>query len=130
MARITVEDCLDKVSNRFELVLLAAHRARAVASGAPITIDRDNDKSPVIALREIAGRALSTGDLKEDLIQSLQAQVDVDEPESEGAPALPGARTVNVVAPDDPFFDAIIDRITEEELLQGLARSVRDGQER
>ncbi|MBI4724765.1 MAG: DNA-directed RNA polymerase subunit omega, partial [Rhodomicrobium sp.] len=54
MARVTVEDCVDKVSNRFELVLLAAHRARAVSSGAPITIERDNDKNPVVALREIA----------------------------------------------------------------------------
>jgi len=123
MARVTVEDCVDKVSNRFELVLLAAHRARAVSSGAPITVHRDNDKNPVVALREIADQTISPEDLKEDLIHSLQAHVEVDEPEPEAAPALP-SRPVNVLAPDDQFSDAIIDRITEEELLQGLARSI------
>jgi DNA-directed RNA polymerase subunit omega len=124
MARVTVEDCVDKVSNRFELVLLAAHRARAVASGAPITIERDNDKNPVVALREIADKAISPEDLREDLIHSLQAHVDVDEPEMEAAPALPTARPVNVFAPDDQYSDTPIDRLTEEELLQGLARSI------
>jgi DNA-directed RNA polymerase subunit omega len=125
MARVTVEDCVDKVSNRFELVLLAAHRARTVASGAPITIDRDNDKNPVVALREIAEKTISTEDLKEDLIQSLQAQVDVDEPEPEAAPALPAAgHPANVLGPDDPYSDAKIDRISEEELLRGLMRSI------
>ena len=125
MARVTVEDCVDKVPNRFELVLLAAHRARAVASGAPISIERDNDKNPVVALREIAERAVSPEDLKEDLIHSLQAQVEVDEPEPEAAPAaMPGTRPANVFAPDDPFSDAVIDRITEDELLRGLALSI------
>ncbi len=124
MARVTVEDCVDKVPNRFELVLLAAHRARAVSSGAPISIERDNDKNPVVALREIADQTISPEDLKEDLIHSLQAHVEVDEPEPEAAPALPSSRQVNVLAPDDPFSDQIIDRITEEELLQGLARSI------
>ena len=124
MARVTVEDCVDKVSNRFELVLLAAHRARAVSAGAPITIDRDNDKNPVVALREIADQMVSPEDLKEDLIHSLQAHVEVDEPEPEAAPALPSSRPVNVLGPDDQFSDAMIDRITEEELLQGLARSI------
>jgi DNA-directed RNA polymerase subunit omega len=124
MARVTVEDCVDKVQNRFELVLLAAHRARTISSGAPITIERDNDKNPVVALREIADQTVSPEDLKEDLIHSLQAHVEVDEPEAEAAPALPGSRPMNVLGPDDQFSDAIIDRITEEELLQGLARSI------
>ncbi len=124
MARVTVEDCVDKVTNRFELVLLAAHRARAVSAGAPITVDRDNDKNPVVALREIADTMVSPEDLKEDLIHSLQAHVEVDEPEPEAAPALPSSRPVNVLGPDDQFSDAVIDRITEEELLQGLARSI------
>ncbi len=119
MARVTVEDCVDKVTNRFELVLLAAHRARAVSSGAPITVDRDNDKNPVVALREIADETISPEDLKEDLIHSLQAHVEVDEPEPEAAPALPSARPVNVLGPDDQYSDAMIDRITEEELLAG-----------
>ena len=81
MARVTVEDCIDKFENRFELVLLASHRARMVSSGAQITIDRDNDKNPVVALREIADAAISPGDLKEDLIHALQKYVEVDEPE-------------------------------------------------
>jgi DNA-directed RNA polymerase subunit omega len=82
MARVTVEDCVDKVENRFELVLLASHRARLISQGAAITIDRDNDKNPVVALREIAEETLSPGDLKEDLIHSLQKHVEVDEPEA------------------------------------------------
>ncbi len=67
MARVTVEDCVDKVENRFELVLLASHRARMIASGAPLTIDRDNDKNPVVALREIADQTVAPEDLKEVL---------------------------------------------------------------
>ena len=106
MVAVTVEDCVDKVPNRFELVLLAAHRARAVSSGAPISIERDNDKNPVVALREIAEQTVSPEDLKEDLIHSLQAQVEVDEPEAEAAPALPSARPVNVLGPDNQFSDA------------------------
>jgi DNA-directed RNA polymerase subunit omega len=124
MARVTVEDCVDKVSNRFELVLLAAHRARTISAGSPITIDRDDDKNPVVALREIADQTVSPEDLKEDLIHSLQANVEVDEPEAEAAPALPVARSMNILGPDDEASDAVIDRITEEELLQGLARSI------
>src|SRR2546425_1787628 len=92
MARVTVEDCIDKVENRFELVLLASHRARMVSSGAQITIDRDNDKNPVVALREIADETISPGDLKEDLIHSLQKYVEVDEPESETVPLIGGSR--------------------------------------
>src|SRR6188508_579394 len=83
MARVTVEDCIDKVDNRFELVLLAGHRARQISQGAAITIDRDNDKNPVVALREIADETLSPDDLKEDLIHSLQKHVEVDEPEAD-----------------------------------------------
>src|SRR5262249_40134377 len=88
MAPVTVEDCIDKVENRFDLVLLASHRARMVSSGAPITVDRDNDKNPVVALREIADQTVSPGDLKEDLIHSLQKYVEVDEPESEAVPLI------------------------------------------
>ena len=72
MARVTVEDCVDKVENRFELVLLASHRARMISSGAPLTIDRDNDKNPVVALREIADETIAPDDLKEDLIHSCR----------------------------------------------------------
>jgi DNA-directed RNA polymerase subunit omega len=116
MARVTVEDCIDKVENRFELVLLAAHRARMVSSGAQITIDRDNDKNPVVALREIAERTISPGDLKEDLIHSLQKYVEVDEPEPETMPLIVGSAG-NVEADD---MEITADRMTEEELLKGL----------
>ena len=97
MARVTVEDCVDKVPNRFDLVMLAAHRSREIASGSTITIDRDNDKNPVVALREIADQTLSPGDLEEDLIHSLQKHVEVDEPEAEIADV---AETAD--APDAP----------------------------
>lgn len=72
MARVTVEDCVDKVSNRFDLVLLAAERARAISGGAELTLDRDRDKNPVVALREIAEETVRPAILKENLIQSLQ----------------------------------------------------------
>ncbi|GGD02871.1 DNA-directed RNA polymerase subunit omega [Aquisalinus flavus] len=88
MARVTVEDCVEKVDNRFDLVLLAAHRARTISSGSPILVDRDNDKNPVVALREIADSNLKPDDVREDLVTSLQKQLDVDEPEdAEGAAA-------------------------------------------
>src|SRR5512141_426269 len=81
MARVTVEDCVDKVENRFELVLVASHRARLISSGSKITVERDNDKNPVVALREIAEATVSPGDIKEDIIHSLQKYVEVDEAE-------------------------------------------------
>ena len=114
MARVTVEDCIDKVENRFDLVLLASHRARMISSGSQITIDRDNDKNPVVALREIADTTVSPGDLKEDLIHSLQKYVEVDEPEPE-APLIGGGSGV-----DNDDTDVTADRMTEEELLRGL----------
>ena len=83
MARVTVEDCVDKVTNRFELVLFAAHRARGMSAGAELLVDRDNDKNPVVALREIADEKLVPNEVREDLIGSLQKQVDVDEPEED-----------------------------------------------
>ena len=80
MARVTVEDCIDKITNRFDLVLLAAERAREISGGAELTVDRDRDKNPVVALREIAEETVSPEHLKEGLVQSLQkVQVDEDE---------------------------------------------------
>jgi DNA-directed RNA polymerase subunit omega len=116
MARVTVEDCIDKVENRFELVLLAAHRARMISSGAQITVDRDNDKNPIVALREVADETISPGDLKEDLIHSLQKYVEVDEPEPEAIPLIGGAG--GGVDADDT--EVAMERMTEEELLRGL----------
>jgi DNA-directed RNA polymerase subunit omega len=120
MARVTVEDCVDKVENRFELVLLASHRARLISQGAAITIDRDNDKNPVVALREIADETLSPGDLKEDLIHSLQKHVEVDEPEAAAAApiaAIEGQVAETAVADDD---NVSFDSMSEEELLAGI----------
>ena len=116
MARVTVEDCIQKIENRFDLVLMAAHRARMISAGSQITIDRDNDKNPVVALREIGDGAISPEDLREDLIHSLQKYVEVDEPEPE-VPLI-GAGAGASVDSDDTEVTA--DRMTEEELLKGL----------
>lgn len=83
MARVTVEDCVDKVPNRFRLVMLAAQRARELSVGAPITVDRDNDKNPVVALREIADETITVEALEEGLVQGLQRHADTDDPEEE-----------------------------------------------
>ena len=83
MARVTVEDCEDKVDNRFDLVLLAARRARQISAGAPITVERDNDKNPVVALREIAEDTILAKDLQEAVLYGLQKHVEVDEPEED-----------------------------------------------
>ena len=115
MARVTVEDCVDKVPNRFELVLLSAHRSRQISAGGAISVERDNDKNPVVALREIAEEQLSPGDLKEDLIHSLQRHVEVDEPENSidvDAPSQDGTK-------EQPALVAF-DTIPEEEMLASL----------
>src|SRR5690349_10814941 len=83
MARVTVEDCVIKVPNRFELVLLAGQRAREIASGAPLSVERDNDKNPVVALREIADETIQLDHLQNNLIKGMQKHVEVDEPEEE-----------------------------------------------
>ena len=109
MARVTVEDCVDKVPNRFELVMLAAHRARSLASGAPLTVERDNDKNPVVALREIAEETLTADQLREAAIESFQRQIEVDEPEEDVMTLLAG----NADAPAE-------DDMSEERLLRAL----------
>jgi DNA-directed RNA polymerase subunit omega len=116
MARVTVEDCIDKVENRFELVLVASHRARLIASGSKISVERDNDKNPIVALREIAETTVSAGDIKEDLIHSLQKYVEVDEAEPEVVilGAAPG------VTVDSGDTEVTSELTTEEELLRGL----------
>jgi len=111
VARVTVEDCIEKIENRFDLVLMAAHRARMISSGAQITVSRDNDKNPVVALREIGDGAISPDDLREDLIHSLQKYVEVDEPEQHAAPLIEGSG-----GDDSMSFDTI----SEEELLRGI----------
>jgi DNA-directed RNA polymerase subunit omega len=81
MARVTVEDCVIKIPNRFELVLLAAQRAREITSGAPLSIDRDDDKNPVVALREIADETIGLGHLRESVVRGMQKHVELDEAE-------------------------------------------------
>jgi DNA-directed RNA polymerase subunit omega len=105
MARVTVEDCVDKVSNRFDLVLLAGYRARQLSGGAEPIVDRDRDKNPVVALREIAAKSLKPDDLKEDYIRSLQKHAEVDEPEP---------------TPEEDVREEQHRQVTEEELLRAL----------
>ncbi|MEC8174953.1 MAG: DNA-directed RNA polymerase subunit omega [Pseudomonadota bacterium] len=83
MARVTVEDCVERIPNRFELVMLAAKRSREISSGSSLTVERDNDKNPVVALREIADEAVPLDDLREELIRGLQKHIEVDEPEED-----------------------------------------------
>jgi DNA-directed RNA polymerase subunit omega len=108
MARVTVEDCVDKIPNRFDLVLMSAHRARQLSGGADPLVDRDRDKNPVVALREIANKSLKPDELKEEFIKSLQRHAEVDEPEA--APA-------EEVASEDSMLHR---QLTEEELLRAL----------
>jgi DNA-directed RNA polymerase subunit omega len=119
MARVTVEDCVDKVPNRFELVMLASHRAREVAAGSPITVDRDNDKNPVVALREIADEGQSAASLRERMIESLQTQIEVDEAEDDAMALLMGAE-MDRPAPID-------DDLSEERLLRALMEAQGQG---
>ncbi|WP_336287893.1 MULTISPECIES: DNA-directed RNA polymerase subunit omega [unclassified Bartonella] len=120
MARVTVEDCIDKVDNRFELVLLAGHRARQISQGAQITIDRDNDKNPVVALREIAEETLSPADLKEDLIHSLQKHVEVDEPEVVNEFISHSGEGGSVFSTSSEEENCPFDYMSEEDLLAGI----------
>lgn len=117
MARVTVEDCVDKVPNRFELVMLAAHRAREIAAGAALSIDRDNDKNPVVALREIADETQGADDLRERMIESHQTQIEVDEPEDDDMALLMSAEM------DRPAHDDM----SEEKLLRALMEAQGQG---
>ncbi len=117
MARVTVEDCVDKVPNRFELVLLAAHRAREIAAGSPITVERDNDKNPVVALREIADETQPADALRERMIASFQTQIEVDVPEDDQMALLMGAEL------DRP----VQDDMSEERLLRALMEAQGQG---
>lgn len=124
MARVTVEDCVDKVPNRFELVLLTSHRARMISQGAPLTVDRDNDKNPVVALREVADETIDKDDMREDLVHSMQMHVEVDEPEPDAVPMITSAPSTDILGTETPAAsaddDVAMDRMTEEDLLRGL----------
>lgn len=117
MARVTVEDCVDKVPNRFELVMLAAHRAREIAAGSPLTVDRDKDKNSVVSLREIAEETQAADALRERMISSLQTQIEVDEPEDDQMALLMGTET------DRPSQDDM----SEERMLRALMEAQGQG---
>jgi DNA-directed RNA polymerase subunit omega len=108
MARVTVEDCVDKIPNRFELVLLAAHRARAITSGSALVVDRDNDKNPVVSLREIASTKIKPDQLREDFVHSLQRHIEQDEPDI--------AQATMAETPDVPEFA----HISEADYARGM----------
>jgi len=125
MARVTVEDCIDKIDNRFELVMIAAQRARTLSSGAELTVERDNDKNCVIALREIAEETIDTKELEENLVLGLQRYVEPDDPDEDEMDSLSSTDefgegpVVNIAAtgnvPDAPKKQRFDDNITEED---------------
>ena len=120
MARVTVEDCVVKVPNRFELVLLAAQRAREITSGAPLSLDRDDDKNPVVALREIAEDTIQLDHLQEVLVRGMQKHVEMDEPEE--APELEQtlfgiADPTGAVISEDEIDEEAVEDELEEDLL-------------
>lgn len=117
MARVTVEDCVDKVPNRFELVMLAAHRAREISAGSAVTVDRNNDKNPVVSLREIADETQSADDLRERLIESNQNQIEVDEPEEDAMALLMGAEQ------DKPEEDSMSEEMLLRQLMAAQGQS-------
>ncbi len=134
MARVTVEDCIEKLPNRFELVMVAAQRARKIGSGAALTLDRDNDKNPVVALREIAEETVSIDDLKEEIIRGKQRIIALDddgedvvdsmEGEEEWKAMARGAGTISMDSEDEDEEDD-----TVEPGLEDMAGSDTEEQE-
>ena len=120
MARVTVEDCVLRVPNRFELVLLAGQRAREITAGAPLTLDRDDDKNPVVALREIADDTIGLDHLQDSLVRGMQKHVEIDEPEEvpELEQSLFGiAEPTGALIDDDATDEGSVDQEIEEDLL-------------
>jgi DNA-directed RNA polymerase subunit omega len=128
MARVTVEDCVDKITSRFDLVLLAAHRSREMAEGAEILVDRDNDKNPIVALREIAEEKLVPEELEESKVFSLQTQVDVDEADEDYIPLVQDNSKPQISASDDVADDVEVveERMSEEDLLKAMQDNMVD----
>ncbi|MEN3950326.1 DNA-directed RNA polymerase subunit omega [Iodidimonas sp. SYSU 1G8] len=132
MARVTVEDCVQKVPSRFELVLLAAQRAREISSGAPLTIDRDNDKDPVVALREIADGTITPDELREARIRTMQRYVERDEPEEDELSLEFAGRQMSAVheeLSDKMFADIGGDEVEQEMNIDGADDLDVDGEE-
>jgi DNA-directed RNA polymerase subunit omega len=116
MARVTVEDCVVKIPNRFELVMIAAQRARDIASGAPLTVDRDRDKNPVVALREIADETVDLEMLREGLIKGLQKHVEADEPEEDAIDTQMGENLLGSIAENPAAAGVRNEEIDEDEM--------------
>ena len=114
MARVTVEDCIDKVPNRYELLMVAAQRAKDIASGAPITVARDNDKNTVVALREIAEGTVSIEELQKSLVMGLQKYVEVEEPEEEEMEIMAAEKELSDL--DDQFSGLLLDSDVNENM--------------
>jgi len=121
MARVTVEDCVLQIPNRFELVMLAAHRARALASGAELFVDRDRDKNPVVALREIADLKLDLSGLEESLIKGLQKRIEPEQPQEDVAELMVGEQQNWIGAADESEDEADEELESEEEAAEGEA---------
>lgn len=115
MARVTVEDCIDKIPNRYELLMVAAQRARDISSGAPLTLPRDNDKNSVVALREIAEEKVSIEDLQHSLVIGLQKYVEVEEPEEEELEILAAEKELSEL---DEQFSGILPQMELEDNMQ------------
>lgn len=115
MARITVEDCIDKIPNRYELLMVAAQRAKDIASGSPLTVDRDNDKNSVVALREIAEETVSIEELQRSLVMGLQKYVEVEEPEEEELEIMAAERELSDL---DEQFSGLLPEGELEEAMQ------------
>jgi DNA-directed RNA polymerase subunit omega len=125
MARVTVEDCVVRIPNRFELVMLAAQRAREIQAGSPLTVEKDNDKNPVIALREIAENSLDLDILRQSVVQGLQRQVESEEPEDDAMELLAANRDIAGV-PEDATRDGIEDEMEIEDAEEKLAGGAED----
>ena len=128
MARVTVEDCVVKVPNRFELVLLAAQRAREISSGAPLSIDRDDDKNPVVALREIADETVALDHLKSSVVRGMQKHVEIDEPEESHELELDTA-LFGVGAPAGALMDAELDTELDADAEEAEADDAEDAED-
>jgi DNA-directed RNA polymerase subunit omega len=119
MARVTVEDCVLQIPNRFELVMLAGHRARALASGAELLVDRDRDKNPVVALREIAELKLDLTGLEESLIKGLQKRIEPEQPEEDVVELMVGEQQNWIGAAEDEAEDEAEEDLEDEESAEG-----------
>jgi len=121
MARVTVEDCVERIPNRFNLVMRASQRARSISAGAQLTLDRDNDKNPVVALREIADATVDIDELQEGLIRSLQKHVEFDEPEPEDEAELLEAleQEVSGASPAEEIAEDVL-TVQDEAMMQDV----------